>query len=679
VSELLHAVTDGRSRKPVDWATLESYGVAHPRFAICETLDQAITFLRASHAAAVCLKGITQSHKMADGLVALDIRSEKMLETEWERLGSNSRALGLGKALMIQDQVNAGLEVIVGAKRDPVFGPVIILGIGGVLAEFIKRIEVRLLPVSDEQAMTLVSQAIGRTEPRLTQMVMAISRLFGDHPEVRELDLNPVILTTSGPLAVDLRVIEYGAEETLLSQARPDSRPYETAAAAIGRMVAPESIAIIGASADPGKPGGTVLRYLHAQGFDDRLHLVHPRGGEIGGLMAVRSIDELPQGIDVAVIATSAPSVTESLSKCADRGIPAAIVFGSGFKEVGNVELEATVQGVARQRGIRLCGVNSIGIVGDAPLTFSRALDYPDPVPGTVSFITQSGALGGSLLVRSWTQRLGTARFICVGNQTDLTIADYLRFLAHDSKTRTVGVFVEGVEDGRDFGLAIKEVTAAGKGLVALRTGVTAAGSAAALSHTGALAGLDELYEQVIADNRGVRVSDLPELVAACQTLDWQPRPRGPRIGIIATSGGAGSLLADGALAHGLTLAEWTEPTRQVMRETLPDFAVVNNPIDTTGHVLKDPSLVGRLLAVVADSTDCDIILVAISTLMGAAAWTVAVDIVGIGKLINKPIVVAWSLPESACGDAYSVLREARVPVFDSYSVGLVAAGALVR
>jgi acyl-CoA synthetase (NDP forming) len=318
-------------------------------------------------------------------------------------------------------------------------------------------------------------------------------------------------------------------------------------------------------------------------------------------------------------------------------------------------------------------------VVGDLPLTFTRALDYPLPLAGSVSYVTQSGALGGSLLIRSWAHRLGTARFVCVGNQTDLTIPDYLRFLAKDLITRTVGLFVEGLDDGRDFRQAARAVTAAGKGLAVLHSGVTAAGSAAARSHTGALAGLDQLYDQVIADSGAVRVADLAELVAVSETLDWQPRALGRRLGVVATSGAACSLLADAALSHGMTLPPRSAATGAAVRAALPRFAAVGNPIDTTGNVLRDPGLVGRALECVAASPDVDVILVALSTILGEAALLVADDIIRSARLSGKPIVVGWSLPESACPDAFRMLREARLPVFDSYSLALLAAASLTR
>lgn len=670
----------GRSEsgdRTVGWAHIAAYGIAHPAYAVCDSLAATLAFWRARSGQAVCLKGISSGHKSNLGLVALNLESEGDLTDAWGRLTARARELKLGPALLVQEQVRPGRELILGARRDSVFGPIVLLGLGGTLAELLHRTSVRLAPVARAAAEQMAREILGTADRQVAQLVLATSQLMLDHQEIEELDLNPVILTEAGPVAVDLRTITAEPETERSGSPRPDLAP--AADLAIGRMVAPRSVALIGASADVAKPGGRVLQYLQERGLTDRVHLVNSRTAQIGDLPTVRAVAELPAGVDVAVVATSAEAVAGILGECADRGIESAIVFASGFKEAGREGLEEEVRQVARSRGIRVCGVNSIGVVGELPLTFSRALDYAPSVAGSVSYVTQSGALGGSLLVGSWAHRLGTARFFCVGNQTDLTIADFLRFLATDETTRTVGLFVEGLADGRDFAQAARAVTDAGKGLVVLRAGVTEAGSLAARSHTGILAGRDQLYAQVIEDSGAFRVTDLPELVAVCEALDWQPLAQGRRLGIVATSGAACSILADGALGHGMTLPPWSESTTTALRAVLPDFASLGNPIDTTANVLRDPALLGRTGECVVSSPDIDVILVSLSTILGDAALVLADDLIRVAAGASKPIVVTWSLPEAACQQAFQRLREAHIPVFDSFTLGLLAADALTR
>ncbi|MGH7642453.1 MAG: CoA-binding protein [Candidatus Dormibacteria bacterium] len=667
----------GAPDQGISWEHTAAYGFLHPGYAHCASLSAALDFWRAQSRPAVCLKGITNQPKSALGLVALNLDSEAALTAAWDRLSARSRELGLGPALLVQEQVRPGVELTLRGSQDSVFGPIVRLGRLELPGESPPRRPVRLAPITKAEANRMTQDVLGTVDSQLAELAMAASQLIADHPEVELLELDPVILTDAGPVVVDLRssVAAPGTEAT--SGTGPG--PVAGAELAIRRMVSPRSVALIGASTDVSKAGGRVLHYLQERGQTDGVHLVNSRTDQIGDLLTVSTVAGLPADVDVAVVATSAEAVAGILRECADQGIEAAIVFASGFKEAGREALEAEVRQVARSRGIRVCGVNSIGVVGERPLTFSRALDYAAPVAGSVSFVTQSGAMGGGLLVRSWAHLLGTARFFCVGNQTDLTIPDYLQFLAQDPVTRTVGLFVEGLESGRDFARAAQALTATGKGLVVLRTGVTEAGSLAARSHTGILAGRDQLYDQVIAESDAIRVTDLPELIAVCEALDWQPRARGRRLGIVATSGAACSLLADGALELGLEITPWSEATTAALAQLLPDFASVGNPIDTTATVLRDPALLGRTARCVVTSPDVDVILVSLSTILGDSASSVAEDLIRVVSEGSKPLVVTWSLPEVACESAFRLLREAHIPVFDSFALGLLAADALSR
>jgi acyl-CoA synthetase (NDP forming) len=327
---------------------------------------------------------------------------------------------------------------------------------------------------------------------------------------------------------------------------------------------------------------------------------------------------------------------------------------------------------------VRVCGVNTNGLDGDVPLMFSQAWEMK-PVRGHVSYVTQSGALSGSLLIRSWQIGLGTARVISVGNQTDLEVSDYLQYLAEDPATGTVGVFLEGVPDGRRLAASFRSVTRNGKGLVVLRAGSSDVAAAAARSHTGALAGSPEIYRQVIQQSGGLLAGDLSELVAICQALDWQPRATGRRVAIISTSGGAGSLLADLVGALDLTVPQLEDGIVRELRAVLPAFASARNPLDTTAAITYAPELLGKMAEPVLQSKEVDLLLVAISTLTGAQAELIAQDLVRIGQRSSKPMVVGWSLPEATVQPAVDLLRQAKLPVFDSFALAASAAAALCR
>lgn len=658
------------SKDIVTWEDLVAAGVRVPTYRVAKTLADALAFREEIMEQLVCLKVVTQEHKSRAGLVELHLLTTTDLSDAWSRIIARCAKLGIEPRLLVQQQIPAGLELIVGARRDSVFGAIVMLGFGGWLAEHLDRSEVRLCPVGRSDALEMTESLLGRKTPEVADVVVAASRLIEACANLRELDLNPVIVTSNGAFAVDLRFVpgELPVEQS--------ERPF--AQDAIKRMISPRAVAIIGASNDPKKIGGRVLGSLVARSPDLPTYPVNPRGGTMHGLSVLRSVQDLPMDTDVAVIAIEATLVPSTLASCAARGIKAAIVLSGGFSEAGNVEAEVQVRQAARNFGIRICGVNTIGVIGDAPLTFTHAA-VGEGVRGGVSYVTQSGALGGSLLLRSWAVGLGTSRYICVGNQTDLEMADYLAFLAGDSATTTVGIFLEGVSDGRRLRDALRALRTRGKGVVVMRGGTSDVGQLAAHSHTGALAGSAKIFEHIIQESGAVSATDLPELVAICQGMEWLPRVAGKSIGIVSTSGGACSVLADFARRHGLVVPELDAAVQIRLRAVLPGFAPTRNPVDTTGQVTADPALFGRAAKIVIGSSRIDALLVAVTTLVGQSAESIALDISRLRARTLKPIVVAWSLPESVVGHAFSILRAARIPVFDSFGLSVSALSATMR
>jgi acyl-CoA synthetase (NDP forming) len=646
----------------VTWNDLVDSGIPVPPFQIASTVDQALAFRETYGGSPLCLKAITQAHKARQGLVALNLETSDAVSEAWSRLVALASDLGLPGELLVQKQVPSGLELIIGARRDPVFGPVILLGLGGRVAEVLDRTEVRLGPVARSSALAMTKALLGEELPDVADIVTKVSSILDARPDLDELDLNPVIVNSTGAVAVDLRSITAPPRVTA-----PD-RPF--AFDAIARMISPRAVAIVGASNDRTKIGGRVLSTAMEDLGHPPIYVVNPRGGVTQGLPTLTSVDQLPVNVDVVVIAIDAALVDDNLRSCARRGITAAVVLSGGFSEAGDQEAEDRVRDTARSLGIRVCGVNTIGIIGDVPLTFTQATGG-EAVSGGVSYVTQSGALGGSLLLRSWATGLGTARYICVGNQTDLAMDDYLAFLAQDDRTTTVGIFLEGIADGRRFKNALAGLRAKGKGVVVMRGGVSEIGKEAARSHTGALAGSAKIYQQVIVESGAVSARDLPELVGICQGLEWLPKSVGRRIGIVSTSGGACSMLADLATSYGLSVPKLEESIQLRLRGALPPFAPTRNPVDTTGKVTTDPHLFGQCAEIVADSLNVDALLVAVTTLTGDSADTIAADLAQLRERTRKPIVLAWTLPESTVASAFRALRAARIPAFDSFDLSM--------
>ena len=664
----------------ITWETLAQYGIAAPRVARVATLAEADAFARTLDGALVCLKADTDLHKSALGLVALDLTAGAPLEQAWQLLVEQGDRVGVGPPFFVQQMAPAGPELFAGVVRDPTFGHLLVAGLGGRLVEAIRRRVLRLLPIDEDEARGMVAELEldGLSRPggveAFAEVLRAVSRLADEHPEIDELDLNPIILGDADVTAVDLRVVTSDGNGVI---ARPATDGALDARAAIGRMVSPRAVAVIGASADTSKPGGRAYAYLAAYAPEVRRYAVNPRGGELDGTPVAERISDVSDTVDVAVIATPATSIASVVREVGRAGIPTAVVFASGFKESGAHALEREVGDAAREAGVRLCGVNGMGLIGDAPLTFTQAL-MATPVSGGVSFLTQSGAIGGSLLLGAWANGLGTARFISVGNETDLSVPDYLDFLARDDATKTVGLFLEGVADGRDLRRSLRDFGDAGKGIAVVRTGASEVAAAAVRTHTGALAGSDSAYRQVLRETGAVLAADLPELLATCQALEWQPRASGRNVGVLSTSGGGCSLVADHLARRGLAVPELEPEVRALLAEVLPSYAPTRNPVDTTGNIAGDPTILGRIIGPVLASERVDAVLIAISALVGAAAQQVAESLVEIARTATKPIIVGWMLPEATVTDQFRLLRAHRIPVFDSIGLACAALGALV-
>ncbi len=665
----------------IGWEHLAGAGIPLPEYIVTTDFDSAVAFrndLASRGVVRVCVKAHTNEHKAAHGLVQLDVTSDEELAAAWSNVMRRQEQIGLGGYLVIQEQIGAGLEFMVGGVRDSVFGPAVMFGVGGRLVEVIDRQVIRLCPVTEASAEAMVASVLGGVAlsdgvgRQLAAVITGVSALLSEHEDVQEIDLNPLIVSGDRVLAVDLRVRTGTLPESDRSRGRAAS-----AEAAIASILSPSSVAIIGVSSDPSKPARRALRYLRKYSPQTTVYGVNPKGGSVDGLELLTSPEQLPGGVATAVIATPRESVIASIESCAKAGIGSFVVFAGGYGEAGDCAAETSVIEAAHRLGVRICGVNTIGVVGDVPLTFTQAMEF-EPKRGDVSFVTQSGAIGGSLLLRAWTQGLGTARFVCVGNQTDLSVADYVRFLATDEATRVVGMFLEGVTDGLDFRQALQAFARSRKPLVVVRAGASDVGAAAARSHTGTLAGSARIYRAALEESGCILARDLAEMVAMCQALAWQPIANGNRVAVISTSGGACSLVADLLRDRNLAVPELEPAIQDRLREVLPYYAPTRNPLDTTGQIVQDPHLLFKMAVPVLESEAVDVLLVTVTTTVGDHAVAIAEDVARLSQDSAKPIVVGWTLTEQIVPEAYAILRAARVPVFDSFDLATAATEALV-
>lgn len=340
----------------------------------------------------------------------------------------------------------------------------------------------------------------------------------------------------------------------------------------------PKAVAFAG-SIKPGKIGYEIIKSMKEGGYAGRIYPVNPAAGEVMGYKVFASIPELPDGIELVVISLPQKAICETIAQCGEKNIKAAIIISSGFSEVGNHQAEKDLVLEAKKWKMRVIGPNCAGLmnpwVNHFPSIEVRAL------PGFTAFITQSGALGGAALALAEERGFGFSKFVSYGNRCDVGDIELLSYLADDPQTRVIVLYIEGVDKGREF-LRAARAASMSKPLVAIKSGRSRAGMRAASSHTGTLAGVDEIYEAAFRKAGIIRVEGIEEMFDLCRAFSYCPLPNGRRVVIITNSGGPGILAADKAERLGLEVAEPSSVLQERLRPHLSAHASLKNPIDLT-------------------------------------------------------------------------------------------------
>ena len=447
----------------------------------------------------------------------------------------------------------------------------------------------------------------------------------------------------------------------------------------LARLLSPESVAVVGASANLEQFNGRVVKNLLRHGYVGRVYPVNPKYEEVAGLRCRPRLDALPEAPDVAFITVGRERVAGVLAECADAGVGAAIIYTGGFAEAdeAGARLEAEIRRIARDAGIRVCGPNTAGVHNfhhNFHLAGLIALDVEEMLPGRVGVVCQSGSIGGALLSRATQRGVGFSHLISCGNEMDLELSDYLDYLIDDPHTRAVAIYLEGVRDGEKFKRVLEKALQREKPIVALKVGEASEGERAALSHTGAMVGEERVYEALFRKWGVARVDDLEALFEVAHMFCVSPRTDGKRIGIVTTTGGAGALMADKCGALGLEVAEVDDAFRARMQEKHPAFGRIENPLDTT---IADIHLYSDFLESFLESGCFD----AVVPIVGSSAQfkpEMGVEpIVRLKRVSPGVPMLAYFNPHAE--DAHRLLAREGIASFQSISGCARAAAALVR
>ena len=348
---------------------------------------------------------------------------------------------------------------------------------------------------------------------------------------------------------------------------------------ALNGLLRPKAIAVIGASATPGKIGYTVVKNLIESKYEGPIYAINPKSEDILGLKAYLTVLDVPGDIDADVVIVPAKLVPQVTEECGKKGVKGLIVIASGFSEVGRKDLEIEVVNIARQYGIRVLGPNIVGILSNSDKCNASFAPFL-PLPGKAALVSQSGALLIAMDAATYIRRVGFDKLISIGNMSDVNFGDMVQWLDQDESTACISLYIEGLKDGRRF---IQATRAATKPIIALKAGISAHGAAAAASHTGSLAGSGKVYDSAFQQACVVRASDLDNLFDRTLALSLQPPMQGDNLLIITNGGGVGVLATDAAERYGLPLRFAPEEVQIELKKHMPAFGSARNPVDLTG------------------------------------------------------------------------------------------------
>ena len=570
----------------------EAYGIAVPKEGVARSAAEAAR-LASDIGFPVVMKIISPQilHKTEAGGVLVGVAAAEQASQAYATLLENARKYDPKAEILgvqVQQMLSGGQEVIIGAVTDPAFGKLVAFGLGGVLVEVLKDITFRLAPTSAQEATSMLDSIAaaqilrgvrgGKAVDResLAAMIERVSALVADFPEISEMDLNPVFASERGATAADVRIV------LDFKPAPARYRPSEaTVVAQMNRIMKPDAVAVIGASAENGKIGNSVMKNLINGGYQGAIYPIHPSAESILGRKAYKSVKDVPGEIDLAVFAIPAKFVAQALTEVGEKKIPGAVLIPSGFAETGNVAGQTELVEIGRKYDVRLMGPNIYGFYytpKNLCATFCTAYD----VKGKAALSSQSGGIGMAIIGFSRSARMGVSAIVGLGNKSDIDEDDLLLFFEQDDNTQIIAQHCEDLKDGRAFAEVAKRVSKK-KPVVVLKAGRTSLGARAASSHTGALAGNDKIYEDVLRQSGVIRARSLRDLLEFARGIPVLPTPKGNNVVIITGAGGSGVLLSDACVDNDLTLMAMPPDLDAAFRKFIPPFGAAGNPVDITG------------------------------------------------------------------------------------------------
>jgi acetyl coenzyme A synthetase (ADP forming)-like protein len=595
VRKILDAVkADKRSSltAPEGKLVCDAYGIPVPKEGVAKSAAEAVK-LATDMGFPVVMKIVSPDilHKTEAGGVMVGVKTAADVEANYATILANAKKYKADakiEGIQVQQMLLGGQEVIIGAVTDGSFGKLVAFGLGGVLVEVLKDITFRLAPATKDDALSMLDgiqahemlKGVRGSDPAnrdaIADIIVNVSQLITDFPEISEMDLNPVFATKADAIAADVRIV--------VDFAPPPPRPrpnHDDIVRQMNRIMKPKSVAVIGASAETGKIGNSVMKNLINGGYKGEIYPIHPKADEIMGKKVYKSVKDVPGEVDIAVFAIPANFVAAALTECGEKKVVGAILIPSGYAETGNMKGQEEIQAIGQKYGIRLMGPNIYGFYythANLCATFCTAYD----VKGSAALSSQSGGIGMAIIGFSRSAKMGVSAIVGLGNKSDIDEDDLLTFFEQDDNTQIIAQHCEDLKDGRAFAEVAKRVSKK-KPIVVLKAGRTSAGAKAASSHTGALAGNDKIYEDVFNQSGVIRARSLRDMLEFARGIPVLPTPKGENVVIITGAGGSGVLLSDACIDNKLSLMQIPPDLDAAFRKFIPPFGAAGNPVDITG------------------------------------------------------------------------------------------------
>lgn len=668
---------------------LSEYGIKVPKYALVTNSDEAVQKSKEIGFPLVA-KIVSPDilHKTDVGGVKVGLSSEDEVKKAFDDMFNRLKEKFDVKGVLLEKMVPNGVELIVGLQNDSQFGPSIMVGLGGIYTELFKDVSFRVLPVTKNEAAKMLESLRGKdilkgfrgSKPidldMLSQAIVNIGTLGVDMAgKYESIDFNPVVVYPDSYYVVDAKIIlKDKSSDDAISTANPDSSYMDL-------FFNAKSVALIGASPEVGKIGNSVMESLVKHDYKGKVYPVNAKGyPEIMGVKAYKNLMDIEDPVDVVIVTVDLKFVPDLLVECGKKNIHNMVIISGGGKELGGerAAIEKRVQDLSRELKVRIIGPNCIGIFnGENRLdcAFQGHLRMLRPKQGNVSFLSQSGTVGIAFMETSDT--FGLSKMISYGNRSDVDEADMIHYLAQDPSTNVIGLYVEGLGDGRKFMNSAKNVIKQyQKPIVVFKNGRSTKGAKQAASHTGSLGGSFAVISGAFEQTGIISVDSYEELTSALKALTWQPVPKGNKIAMV--TNGAGPIIAaiDNFERLNLELAKLSDQTMKSFKEHYPATYVIGNPCDVTGSASADDYRFA--IQAFLDDPNVDIVM----------PWFVfqddpleekIVDILGdFQKQKKKPILIG------AMGGPFTEkiskkIEDFNIPVYQSVITWITAAGSLAK